>query len=313
MLSFLHGFLAFLTPTAFDVNFLLNFHATHQGFKKVDPDRWEFANEGFRRGKKHLLKSIKRRSKYSKQQGGTIACVDSGQDGLEGEVETLKEDHNTLKVEILKLKKQQEDSRSQISAVEERIRCAECKQQQMFLFLIKTAKNPTFIHQLIQKKVQKKELDGVEISKRRRLLANSDPESLAEGIETSQSVSYKKKFLEEKLPKQSVGTQHFAEPMFTNPTETVFSDLKDDDESCSCIQDQKAKEMRGTSNGPDMYSVYNVMSDNLLGDYSIFDEELAVNDSKFYHELEDLIAKPRDWGGYFSSLMEQTGCVGSMP
>nr|XP_048335585.1 heat stress transcription factor A-2-like isoform X2 [Ziziphus jujuba var. spinosa] len=215
------------------------------GFKKVDPDRWEFANEGFRRGKKHLLKNIKRRSRYSKQQGGAIACVDSGKDGLESEVETLNQDHNTLKIEILKLKQLQEDSHSQISAVEERIRCAECKQHQMFLFLIKTAKNPTFIHQLIQKRIQKKELDGVEISKRRRLLSNPYPESLAEGIETTLSVSNKKKFHEEKLPKQSVGTQNFAEPIFTNPTETVFSVLMDN-ESCSCIQDQKAKEMRGT-------------------------------------------------------------------
>ncbi|KAF3439622.1 hypothetical protein FNV43_RR17900 [Rhamnella rubrinervis] len=281
------------------------------GFKKVDPDRWEFANEGFRGGKKHLLKNIKRRSRYSKQQQGPIACGDMGKGGVEAEIETLKQEHNTLEVELLKLRQKQEDSHNELSAVEERIQRAECKQQQMFLFLIKTARNPIFIHQLIQKRMQRNELDGGEISKRRRLRSNPDPESLDEAIDINQSASYRKQF-QEQLPMQStILTEKLAEPVITHPTQTTFS-TRTVDATCSYIQDKNAKEMLGTST-PDLSSVYHVMSENLLGEGSIFDEEFSVNDSNFYHELEDLIAKPREWGGYISSLVEQTGCVGSMP
>lgn len=275
-----------------------------QGFKKVDPDRWEFANEGFRAGKKHLLKNIKRRSRYNKQQQGLTACGDMGKGGVEAEIETLRQDQNTLEVEISNLRQQQEDSHNELSAVEERIQSAECKQQQMMLFLIKTVRNPTFIHQLIHRRMQRNELDGVEISKRRRLRSSPDPESLDEAIDITQSPGYRKQFQQQQLPMQSILTENLAEPV-------LFSALMDDD-TCSCIQDKKAKEMLGTTT-PDMSSVYHVMSENLLGDCSVIDEEFTVNDSNFYHELEDLIAKPREWGGCISSLVEQTGFVGSIP
>jgi len=75
----------------------------------VDPDRWEFANEGFLRGRRDLLRSIHRRkpATHAQQQGGG---VEVGKFGFEGEIERLKRDKNALMVELSRLRQQQQDT-----------------------------------------------------------------------------------------------------------------------------------------------------------------------------------------------------------
>lgn len=138
-----------------------------QGFKKVDPDRWEFANEGFLGGQRHLLKSIKRRRhaphSFMQHQG-----LEPDKYGVDGAVlERLRTDRSILRVEILKLRQYQQASRARLAAMEERLQETEKKQQQIMAFLAKALRNPTFVRQLVQYQDQKRALDGG--SKRRRL------------------------------------------------------------------------------------------------------------------------------------------------
>ncbi|KAM6583467.1 hypothetical protein CsatB_010469 [Cannabis sativa] len=242
------------------------------GFKKIDPDRWEFANKGFQGGKKHLLKDIKRRSKYNKQPNGAIIPPTYDSVVLESEIDNLKKDQNSLRDEISNLKREQKNSQNQIISVEERIRCAEFRQQKMLLFLTRTVLSSKFVNQLIQKRKQKKEtIDASQIAKRRRVLPSGEEQ--------------------EQVTIQSIHAETF--PVTDNGPAPFLSSTEEESDSGS-----------GSGSGPEVLSVYNVVSEDLLNDTSFYDEELAVNDSTIYHELEDLIDEKHevDWNA---------GCIGS--
>ncbi|KAJ4969111.1 hypothetical protein NE237_015812 [Protea cynaroides] len=141
------------------------------GFRKVDPDKWEFANEGFLRGRKHLLKNIKRRKAPSQpisQHQDMDPCLEVGRFGPEAEIDRLRRDKQVLMMELVKLRQQQQYTRAHLRAMEERLQGTELKQQQMMGFLARTIQNPDFIQQLTQYKEKRKELEEAITNKRRR-------------------------------------------------------------------------------------------------------------------------------------------------
>ncbi|KAI9089786.1 hypothetical protein K1719_029079 [Acacia pycnantha] len=153
------------------------------GFRKVDPDRWEFANEGFLRGQKHLLKNI-RRKKTTQQQHhhkhhhhqALDSCVEVGQFGLDGEVNWLRRDKHVLMLELVKLRQQQQNTKTYLQQMEGRLKRTEQKQQQMMNFIARAMQNPNFVQQLVQQKEWKKELEEA-ISKKRRRTIDQGPSS----------------------------------------------------------------------------------------------------------------------------------------
>ncbi|KAK4587438.1 hypothetical protein RGQ29_024229 [Quercus rubra] len=153
------------------------------GFRKVDPDRWEFANEGFLRGQKHLLKNIRRRRTIQLQgsQQALDACVEVGSFGLDGEIDRLKRDKQVLMVELVKLRQQQQNTRNYIQSMEDRLRKTDGKQQQMMNFLARAMQNPNFLQQLAQQKERRKELQDA-ITKKRRQLTDQGPSDLEIGV-----------------------------------------------------------------------------------------------------------------------------------
>ncbi|KAM0936600.1 putative transcription factor HSF-type-DNA-binding family [Dioscorea sansibarensis] len=158
------------------------------GFRKVDPDRWEFANEGFVKGQKHLLKTIKRRKPPSHalppQQQALGPFLEVGRFGLDGEIDRLRRDKKMLMSEIVKLRQDQQNTRAHLQVLEARLQGTEQKQQQMMTFLARAMQNPDFLQQLIQQKERRKELEEAVTKKRRRPIDRApDPG----GAETSGS------------------------------------------------------------------------------------------------------------------------------
>ncbi|XP_010488319.1 PREDICTED: heat stress transcription factor A-6b-like [Camelina sativa] len=149
------------------------------GFRKVNPDRWEFANEGFLRGQKHLLKNIRRRKtsnnsnqlqqpQGSEQQSLDNCCIEVGRYGLDGEMDSLKRDKQVLMMELVRLRQQQQSTKMYLTTIEEKLKKTESKQQQMMSFLARAMQNPDFIQQLVEQKEKRKEIEEAISKKRQR-------------------------------------------------------------------------------------------------------------------------------------------------
>ncbi|KAG5250556.1 heat stress transcription factor [Salix suchowensis] len=90
--------------------------------------------------------------------------------GLDGEIDLLKRDRQVLVMELVKLRQQQQNARSYLQAMEQRLQGTEQRQQQMMQFLARAMQNPAFLQQLVQQKGKTKELEEAMTKKRRRLV-----------------------------------------------------------------------------------------------------------------------------------------------
>lgn len=135
-----------------------------QGFRKVDPDQWEFANEDFIRGQLHLLKNIHRRkpvhSHSLNNPSGLLS--DAERQELEEELEKLKQEKVILLNELDKHMHQHHGIEHQMQSLEERLQVLENHQGSLIAFLKQIAQEPQFISELLQQ-------TEFHSSKRRRL------------------------------------------------------------------------------------------------------------------------------------------------
>ncbi|CAM0871404.1 unnamed protein product [Alopecurus aequalis] len=104
----------------------------------------------------------------SSQQHALGSCLEVGQFGLEEEIEILKRDKSALLAEVVKLRQEQQRTRADMRAMEERLHLVEQKQLRVMGFLARSMQNPDFVLQLLQQKDKLKDLEDGFLNKRRR-------------------------------------------------------------------------------------------------------------------------------------------------
>ncbi|KAK7392563.1 hypothetical protein VNO78_21006 [Psophocarpus tetragonolobus] len=162
------------------------------GFRKIDTDKWEFFNEAFQRGKKHLLKNIQRRRSSQYQQVGSYIGIGSSTDaeksGVEAEIEKLREERTMIMEEVVDLQQEQRRTARRAGEVNQRLQSAEQRQKQMVSFLAKLIQNPAFLDRIRQKKEQR-EIDSPRVV-RKFVKLHQHETGTAETLKEGQLVRY---------------------------------------------------------------------------------------------------------------------------
>ncbi|XP_060189679.1 heat stress transcription factor A-4c-like [Lycium barbarum] len=123
------------------------------GFRKVDPEQWEFANEEFLRGQRQLLKNIYRRKPIHSHSatGQSVApLTDSERQEYEEEIERLKRENNLLHSSAENQEKFNQEYEFGIKSMEQRLQNVAQRQGKLISLLAKLLERPEFSSDLIQ-------------------------------------------------------------------------------------------------------------------------------------------------------------------
>nr|CAD1834036.1 unnamed protein product [Ananas comosus var. bracteatus] len=131
------------------------------GFRKVDPDRWEFAHESFLRGQTHLLPCIVRRKKTN-------------------EILAEVKEEEMLIEEVRRLRKEQKALEEELQGMNKRLQTTENRPQQIMSFLMRVAQDPDLLSRLILSK--KKQRPGSEHKKPRLMVEPATTKLLEQSV-----------------------------------------------------------------------------------------------------------------------------------
>ncbi|KAI4372772.1 hypothetical protein MLD38_010965 [Melastoma candidum] len=122
-----------------------------QGFRKKDPERWEFSNEDFVKAKKHLLKNIRRRKPIHSHSNPPAETADPERAACNEEMDRLNSKKATLEAKLSKLKKQQTIGSVHMEELLRQVGSMEHRQDNLLALLKKSLVHPSFVENLGRK------------------------------------------------------------------------------------------------------------------------------------------------------------------
>ncbi|KAL0301398.1 UNVERIFIED_CONTAM: Heat stress transcription factor A-4b [Sesamum radiatum] len=135
------------------------------GFRKVDPDQWEFANEEFIRGQRHLLKNIHRRKPIHSHsgQGNPVPLTDSEREEFEKQIEKLKQEKLLLQSEVDRYEQENRGYEYQLRSLGQLLQNIDHRQRKLMVTLAQLLQKPGYTSSIME--------HSESYSKKRRLLA----------------------------------------------------------------------------------------------------------------------------------------------
>ncbi|KAL8140516.1 hypothetical protein V2J09_006537 [Rumex salicifolius] len=157
------------------------------GFRKIDPEQWEFANEEFIRGQPHLLKNIHRRKpvhSHSMQnlhgQGNLTPLSESEKRRYEEQINRLRREKESFLAELQRQAIEKQQIESEFQLLRDLLQQMEQTQNQIYSNLSQELHKPEL---LLNQSVRKRRLSSCETGGEVSLTRRGSPESSVLGFD----------------------------------------------------------------------------------------------------------------------------------